>query len=187
MRARVEAYEPDAKQPVPQIDTLVLIDREVDLVSPLVTPLTYEGLIDELIGIRNGAIKVDSKIKGQDKSKEAEAANAPPPPSMVSIPLNSNDALYVEIRDLNIEQLGPCLGQKAKLIRGHYDAFRANRDNQTITEIHDFVKQIPGLKQNYESLNQHINITEELKRTTDGATFRNRWNTERALLEGEPR
>ena len=29
MRARVEAYEPDAKQPVPQIDTLVLIDREV--------------------------------------------------------------------------------------------------------------------------------------------------------------
>ena len=47
--------------------------------------------------------------------------------------------------------------------------------------------QIPGLKQNYESLNQHINITEELKRTTDGGPFRNRWNTERALLEGEPR
>ena len=56
------------------------------------TPLTYEGLIDELIGIKNGAIKVDSAIKGQDKdkSKEDDAA-APPPPSMVSIFLNAND------------------------------------------------------------------------------------------------
>jgi hypothetical protein len=54
-RARVEAAaaEAAAPRPAPLIDTLVLIDREVDLVSPLVTPLTYEGLIDELIGIRN--------------------------------------------------------------------------------------------------------------------------------------
>ena len=47
------------------------------------------------------------------------------------------------------------------------------------------MKQIPGLKENYQSLSQHINITEEIKRTTDGAAFRSRWNTERALLEGE--
>ena len=105
---------------------------------PSTTKLTD---LHTLTGIRNGAIKVDSKIRGQDKAKEGDAAQ-PPSPSTVSIPLNSNDALYVEIRDLNIEQLGPCLGQKAKLIRGHYDAFRANRDNQTITEIHDFVKQV---------------------------------------------
>jgi hypothetical protein len=29
-----------------------LIDREVDMVSPLITPLTYEGLIDEVRGMR---------------------------------------------------------------------------------------------------------------------------------------
>ena len=32
----------------PEIDTLIVIDREVDLVSHLVTPLTYEGLLDEI-------------------------------------------------------------------------------------------------------------------------------------------
>jgi len=63
-RARVEEVSSDtatnpsgtsasSKRPEPLIDTMVLIDREVDLVSPLVTPLTYEGLVDELIGIRN--------------------------------------------------------------------------------------------------------------------------------------
>lgn len=68
---------------------------------------------------------------------------------------------------------------------GHrYDQFRANKD-ASITEIHDFVKLIPGLKESYASLNQHINITEELKKTTDSAAFRSLWRTERELLEGD--
>lgn len=54
----------------PLIDTLILIDREVDLVTPLVTPLTYEGLIDELIGIKNTVIKVDKKIAGTEENKD---------------------------------------------------------------------------------------------------------------------
>lgn len=201
MRARVESVDDslDLKTSSAQIDTLLLFDREVDLATPLVTPLTYEGLIDEIIGIRHSFIKVDKRILGDDKSGGATgggagggggsggaaqggASDAEGTP--VSVPLNSNDKLYLEIRDMNIERLGPCLGQKAKEIRGSYDQFRSNKD-ATINEIHDFVKQIPGLTQVYKSLNQHINITEEIKRTTDGAAFRQRWNTERALLEGE--
>lgn len=34
-----------------QIDALLLLDRSVDLLSPLITQLTYEGLIDEIFGI----------------------------------------------------------------------------------------------------------------------------------------
>jgi hypothetical protein len=35
------------------IDHLLLIDRGVDLLSPLATQLTYEGLIDEVFGVNN--------------------------------------------------------------------------------------------------------------------------------------
>ena len=35
----------------PQIDAVVLLDRTVDLMTPLSTQLTYEGLIDEIYGI----------------------------------------------------------------------------------------------------------------------------------------
>lgn len=38
---------------VSQIDHLLLIDRAVDLLSPLATQLTYEGLIDEIFEINN--------------------------------------------------------------------------------------------------------------------------------------
>src|SRR6266511_238322 len=35
------------------IDSLIILDRRVDMITPLLTQLTYQGLIDELIGIKN--------------------------------------------------------------------------------------------------------------------------------------
>lgn len=37
------------------IDSLVIVDRICDLWTPLCTQLTYEGLIDEHYGIKDGA------------------------------------------------------------------------------------------------------------------------------------
>ena len=37
----------------PKIDSLIILDRRVDMITPLLTQLTYEGLVDELIGIKN--------------------------------------------------------------------------------------------------------------------------------------
>lgn len=44
-------------QILPVFDTLLLLDRNVDLLTPLATQLTYEGLIDEIYGITNGLNK----------------------------------------------------------------------------------------------------------------------------------
>ena len=52
MRKKREAADSE-NQVSPQIDTLLLIDRNVDLLTPLFTQLTYEGLIDELYGIHH--------------------------------------------------------------------------------------------------------------------------------------
>lgn len=41
-------------QILPVFDSLLLLDRNVDLLTPLATQLTYEGLIDETYGITNG-------------------------------------------------------------------------------------------------------------------------------------
>ena len=40
-------------QITPQIDNLLIIDRNVDLLTPLLSQLTYEGLIDELFNINH--------------------------------------------------------------------------------------------------------------------------------------
>lgn len=36
-----------------KLDSLIILDRRVDMITPLLTQLTYEGLIDELIGMKN--------------------------------------------------------------------------------------------------------------------------------------
>ena len=48
---------PDGRIPgdsVPQLSSVVLVDRSVDLLTPLFTQLTLEGLVDQLYGIENG-------------------------------------------------------------------------------------------------------------------------------------
>lgn len=47
------------------------MDRDVDLVSPLVTPLTYEGLIDETVGIENGRVRLDAAVLGSSDQQDA--------------------------------------------------------------------------------------------------------------------
>ena len=39
-----------------RISRCVLIDREVDLITPMMSQITFEGLIDEVIGIRAGGV-----------------------------------------------------------------------------------------------------------------------------------
>eukprot|EP00752_Nemacystus_decipiens_P003730 g3436.t1 len=180
---------------VPGIDTLILLDRGVDLVTALATPLTYEGLIDDLIGIENGSVRLDADLVEAGDGNEAGAGAAAAPPAaaalgpdgkkkQVPVPLNSDDPLFCTVRDVHVEQLMPFLQDKAKHIRESYNQFRANRD-QSITEIHEFVKKIPGLKEDYKSLNLHINIAELIMEGSGAPDFRKRWQTERAMLEGE--
>jgi len=43
----------------------------VDLVSPLVTPLTYEGLIDDTVGIEKGRVRLDAAVLGSAEQQDA--------------------------------------------------------------------------------------------------------------------
>ncbi|KAG6964941.1 hypothetical protein JG688_00007464 [Phytophthora aleatoria] len=165
----------------PEIDTVVLIDRNVDLVTPMCSPMTYEGLLDEILGITHGFITVDAELIADDDGPNSGNSNRP---AQVSVPLNSNDKLYAEVRDYHVERLGMNLQQQAREIRERYDEFRKNRD-ASISEIREFVKRIPGLKQNYQSLQQHINLAELIKKTTDSKRFRDLKDAENLVLTGE--
>jgi len=204
------------------IDTLVLLDREVDMVSPLITPLTYEGLLDELIGIENGKVKLDVALMGDIKDINVKELTGGRVTSFdgaeggsgggsglgleatwsstgsggngtgtsqnssdkITLSMNNTDAVYANIRDLSIERLGGYLQDQAIKSKQRYATFRDNKD-ASISEIHDFVKNLPALTKDYKCLHQHINLAEFLKKTTDGSAFRDQWQGERGMLEGE--
>jgi len=177
-----------------EIDTCCIIDRSVDLVSPLVTPLTYEALIDEILGIENGVLKVSSETLGGDRAKSGgdpdlsskssdDAATATKTKSLF---LNNNSSLFQEIRDVNISALGAVLEEKSREIRALYNS-RPDAENfksKSVDALREFVRKIPALKEGYESLEAHTQIAEEIVRTTNSVPFRKRWKIERAILEG---
>ena len=181
------------------IDTLILLDREIDLITPLTTPLTYEGLIDELIGIDYGKVSVDASViadiadpprlpnfPGMDQPIIPPQPPTPAyqPGDKVTLILNNCDPIYYDIRDISIEKLGMYMQDKAIQIRKTYNKFRENKD-ASLQEIADFVKKIPAITREYRLLHTHINVAELVKRTTDSREFRDYWHTERGIMDGD--
>jgi hypothetical protein len=152
-----------AKRRPVRLDALFIVDRDLDLISPLVTPLTYEGLVAEFISDEYGTV--------QDETSTATT-------------LDDEDPIYAEIRHLSIEHIGPNLQAKAIDVKKRYADFRGNKD-ASIAEIHDFVKQMPQLTKQYQSLNMHIGLAHTLKQQTEARAFRERWQLERGILEGD--
>ncbi|XP_047330003.1 vacuolar protein-sorting-associated protein 33 homolog [Impatiens glandulifera] len=63
---RMQAEDPvnSSDMGMPEINTLILIDREVDMVTPMCSQLTYEGLLDECLQVNNGAVELDASVMG---------------------------------------------------------------------------------------------------------------------------
>lgn len=56
-------------RPESDIPTLILIDRSLDLITPLMCPLNYEGVLDEVFGIRGKTIPFGTEVTGKDPVK----------------------------------------------------------------------------------------------------------------------
>ncbi|KAF2072482.1 hypothetical protein CYY_006214 [Polysphondylium violaceum] len=169
----------------PEIDSLILIDRDIDTVTPMCTQLTYEGLIDEIYSIKNNAIFLDETIvnPSQQQQQQAQSTGKAIPPSgkKVPFPLHSNDKVYSEIRDTNFSILCGLLNKKAKDIDEYYKKFKST---QSITAIRDHMKKLASYQMEHNSLRIHTCITEEILDITKSSSFMKGIEAEQNLLAG---
>ncbi|KAI8318287.1 vacuolar protein sorting-like protein r-vps33a [Martensiomyces pterosporus] len=137
-------------------DSVVIIDRGIDLVTPLLTQLTYEGLISEVFGISNGSVTLGggSDAHGAGKKKR--------------IALNSSDAIYGEIRNMNFAGVGSLL---SKMSRQLQDTYESRHRAKTVQEIRSFVGRLSGLQQEHQSLKSHVTLAETILKRTQSDDF----------------
>lgn len=176
LRMRQEMRASEAQVDSPAIAQLILIDRTVDLVTPMPTQLTYEGLIDEFFTITNSAVDLPASMVVEPKAQKDQNI---PNDKKLKTPLNSNDKIFRDVRDLNFAVVGPILNQKAKMIDEYY---KARKDISTVSEIKDYMKKFTSFQQDHQFLRVHTNITEQLLRTTTDAAFRAHLEAEQNLL-----
>ncbi|KAH7533130.1 hypothetical protein FEM48_Zijuj04G0097700 [Ziziphus jujuba var. spinosa] len=141
---------------------------DVDMVTPMCSQLTYEGLLDEFLGINNGSVELDASIMGlQQEGKK------------VKVPLNSSDKLFKEIRDLNFEVVVQILRQKATSMKQDYTEMTTT--TQTVSELKDFVKKLNSLPE----MTRHINLAQYLSTFTSKPSFLAQLDMEHTMVEAQ--
>ncbi|XP_018334360.1 vacuolar protein sorting-associated protein 33A [Agrilus planipennis] len=156
------------------ISQIILIDRSVDLISPLVTQLTYEGLIDEIYGINNGSVHIaaDRFLSNEERNTKSLTEDKK------QIILNSGDKLFSEIRDKNFNAVGAYLSKQAKIISSQME----DRRDKTVQEMKLFVQRLPQILASKEALAKHTAIAECVKEVTDSFEFLDNLQVEQEFL-----
>lgn len=160
---------------ISEIDTVILLDRHVDMVTPMCSQLTYEGLLDEFLHINNGTLELDSSII----LGSAQATKKPQGDKKIKVPLNSSDKLFRELRDLNFGVVGQVLQRKTTTMKNDYA--EVTTMNQSVTELKDFVKKLNILPE----ITRHVSLAQHLSATyTNKQSFLDQLHIEQTLVEG---
>jgi hypothetical protein len=180
---------PPPPPPKPEIDMMIILDRSVDLVSALVTPLTTEALLQEQLGIDFGMAPVDMAILAPEGGEGEEEAGKPAQPKYApgakgTMHVNSNDKMYGEVRDLNVQAAGPHLTSRAKELQSFREQIKASK-SMGVSDIHAFVKAIPTLQSDSKSLRILVDLLSAVQKVTNSEEFVQRWSVERGLIDEE--
>ncbi|KAH8676651.1 putative lysine-specific histone demethylase 1A [Tricladium varicosporioides] len=160
------------------IESLIVIDREVDYATPLLTQLTYEGLIDEVVGIQNNQADVDSSIVG---AAPQPAGAAPAQAKKRKIMLDSSDKLYHQLRDTNFAIVGSLLNKVARRLQTDYES---RHGTKSTAELREFVNKLPGYQAEQQSLKIHTGLAEEIMRHTRSDQFSRLLEVQQNLAAG---
>ncbi len=183
MRKERAGEEPDVS---PQIDRMIILDRQVDLISPLITQLTYEGLIDELFQIKNSSVKLPAeKFSSQDEQASLSdpiSTSGGAGSHVKQFVLNSNDELFADLRDKNFNAVGPTLSKKARAISAQ---FEERHGAKTVKEFKSFVDKLPQMQTLKQSLATHTSIAELIKEETDSSMFLEYLQVEQELVNNQ--
>lgn len=166
------------------IESVIVIDREVDYVTPLLTQLTYEGLIDEFVGIQNNQADVESSIVGAAPQSVPQGTTGAPVAAQSKkkkIQLDSSDKLYEQLRDTNFALVASRLQKVARRLQADIDS---RHSTKTTAELREFVQKLPGYQAEQQSVKIHTGLTEEIMKHTQSDQFSRLMEVQQNLAAG---
>ncbi|XP_005106439.1 vacuolar protein sorting-associated protein 33B [Aplysia californica] len=167
MQSMFEAHV-DRKESKFHVGQLFIVDRDVDLISPMCSAMTYEALLDETFGIECCMINFDSSVTGDNKDTK--------------LLLTSQDEIYSQIRDRHFAHVFSYLSAKAKDLQAIY----SKKNNlKTVGDMKEYVaNELRVLKHQQKLLATHIGACEVIMKTKNKSDFESFIRTEHSLLEG---
>ncbi|KAH3744739.1 vacuolar protein sorting-associated protein 33A [Pelomyxa schiedti] len=177
MILRMRKELPEDQSVAPEIDSIIILDRDIDMVTPMLTMLTYEGRIDEQFGIVNNSIELPYEVVVSSKEGQPE----PPPNTKVRFQLNNNDRVFAEMRNMNFSAVGKALSKKAKDIDQFY---KSRHDANTVCQIRDFMKKLGPTQAEHTALRVHAAVADMIGKEIKNPEHGEHLYTEQTLISG---
>lgn len=167
--------------PSSTIDSLIIIDRDVDFPTVLLTQLTYEGLIDEVFKISANQTEVDSSIVGAASQQPGQTGSASTSMKR-KIVIDRKDDLYSTLGDVNFAIVGNMLNKAARRLQSSTE--RNQLAAKTTSELRDFVAKLPGYQAEQASLKMHTALAEEIIKFTHNDIFTRSLEVQQNIMSG---
>jgi len=172
IRAEAEAENEKVMSEPALFDTIVVLDRQVDLVSPFMTQLTYEGLIDEFYKIGQTKVRLPDEVAQSGGDSENRGSRGSPSHGGAGTThlLNSSDELFADLRDRHFQTVAPILQRRVKSIAAQEQQIKKV---ERVSELKMVVKHdLPQHNTNKKNLDKHLKIATLITEQTSRPSFR---------------
>ena len=153
-----------------EILSCIMIDRNIDFITPFATQFNYEGIIDDFFNIDLNSITVDSSIIENKENKNQ------------IIFLDERDHLYYMIKDYNFNKIRTFL---PKRLKSHSKIFEKGKKIDNIKGLSENLTKVNQINNERTSLSNHINIAEFISQSISHPLFKRRLNLEQLMLSDE--
>uniref|UniRef100_W8BKE4 Vacuolar protein sorting-associated protein 33A n=1 Tax=Ceratitis capitata TaxID=7213 RepID=W8BKE4_CERCA len=149
------------------IDQVILLDRSIDIISAVATQLTYEGLIDEIFGIKNNQLILPAELF-TNNTEDQISAQSQLVAGKKTLFLNSGDQLYSDLRNKNFNEVGKVLAKNARDISAQMNT---SGQDSSVQDMKRFVDKLPALLAQKQSVAVHTTIAEIIRKHIDQYEF----------------
>lgn len=157
---------PRAKGSESAISDMIIFDRQSDLITPLCSQLTYEGILDDVMRIQSGYVHISKEITGKEQDTK--------------VVVNAKDPVFGVIRSLHFSSVPQTLSAITKSLRSTYTA---GKSLSSIPEMKTFVQMLPDLTKKHDSLSVHTKVSEHIIDKMKKQEFKRQLFFERGVLE----
>ena len=127
-------------------DTLLIIDRNEDFVTPLLAPWLYQSMIHEYLGIKGNTV-ILPELKDKQKVK-----------------LTDDDEFFLKNKHGDYGKLCDELAISMKKYQVDIDASKKVTEMKDMKDIKKLIYDIPKLNKTYSELTQHFAITDKFNK-----------------------
>jgi len=143
-----------------EIFGMIVFDRSVDFITPFISNLTFEGLVDEYFGINKGYIKVKRKSFKANFSNEDKKIR---PEADMSYPLISDmNKFYCDLRCfhyLTVTKYLMSISEHIKYLRDNKNNLKSTSEiNAALVDLNKLIDSNSYLNDNMEMINQIFKI-----------------------------